>query len=215
MPSTAYAFHRRSRPAALPSIGYRGFAVAPITLRASSRSLLYNPGSRVATHVFQVSAEGELDTALIEWSGFDDNVYNAFVPYYPLLTTDTADCYKVSPGTVTQSDEAPAEGAYYQTDKGYVVYPENWTDSYYGALDALANLLTYGDASDADKAAVKAAYAELQQEIFADFDAMKAAVAAADTTQAKQAAATEASKAMAEKVHAKTLALYEGLMGKK
>lgn len=75
--------------------------------------------------------------------------------------------------------------------------------------------MTYGDASDADKADVKAAYAELQQEIFADFDAMKAAVAAADTTQAKQAAATEASKAMAEKVHAKTLALYEGLMGKK
>ena len=40
---------RRSRPAALPSIGYRGFAVAPMTLRASSRSLLYNPGCRVAT----------------------------------------------------------------------------------------------------------------------------------------------------------------------
>ena len=107
------------------------------------------------------------------------------------------------------------EAFYYQTDKGYVVYPENWMDSYYGALDALANLLTYGDASDADKAAVKAAYADLQQEIFADFDTMKAAVAAADTTQAKQAAATEASKAMAEKVHAKTLALYEDLLGEK
>ena len=39
---------RRSKPAALPSIGYRGFAVAPITLRAPSRSLLYNPGCRVA-----------------------------------------------------------------------------------------------------------------------------------------------------------------------
>ena len=39
----------RSKPAALPSIGYRGFAVAPMTLRASSRSLLYNPGCRVAT----------------------------------------------------------------------------------------------------------------------------------------------------------------------
>ena len=38
---------------------------------------------------------------------------------------------------------------------------------------------------------------------------------AADTTQAKQTAATEASKAMAEKVHAKTLALYEDLLGKK
>ena len=40
---------RRSKPAALPSIGYRGFAVAPKPLRASSRSLLYNPGCRVET----------------------------------------------------------------------------------------------------------------------------------------------------------------------
>ena len=40
---------RRSRPPALPSIGYRGFAVAPMTLRAPSRSLLYNPGCRVET----------------------------------------------------------------------------------------------------------------------------------------------------------------------
>ena len=31
---------RRSRPAALPSIGYRGFAVAPKTLRASSRRVV-------------------------------------------------------------------------------------------------------------------------------------------------------------------------------
>ena len=31
---------RRSKPAALPSIGYRGFAVAPITLRASSRNIV-------------------------------------------------------------------------------------------------------------------------------------------------------------------------------
>ena len=31
---------RRSRPSALPSIGYRGFAVAPITLRAPSRNVV-------------------------------------------------------------------------------------------------------------------------------------------------------------------------------
>ena len=31
---------RRSRPPALPSIGYRGFAVAPITLRAPSRNIV-------------------------------------------------------------------------------------------------------------------------------------------------------------------------------
>ena len=40
---------RRSRPPALPSIAYRGFAVAPMTLRAPSRNLVYNPGSRVET----------------------------------------------------------------------------------------------------------------------------------------------------------------------
>ena len=40
---------RRSRPAALPSIGYRGFAVAPMTLRAPSRRFLYNSGCRVET----------------------------------------------------------------------------------------------------------------------------------------------------------------------
>ena len=40
---------RRSRPSPLPSIGYRGFAVAPITLRAPARSLLYNSGCRVET----------------------------------------------------------------------------------------------------------------------------------------------------------------------
>ena len=31
---------RRSKPAALPSIGYRGFAVAPMTLRAPSRNIV-------------------------------------------------------------------------------------------------------------------------------------------------------------------------------
>jgi len=40
---------RRSRPAALPSIAYRGFAVAPMTLRAPARNLVYNSGCRVAT----------------------------------------------------------------------------------------------------------------------------------------------------------------------
>ena len=39
---------RRSKPAALPSIGYRGFAVSPKPLRASSRSRLYSPGDERA-----------------------------------------------------------------------------------------------------------------------------------------------------------------------
>ena len=51
---------RRSRPAALPSIGYRGFAVAPITLRAPSQSPLYNPGCRVATLLVSMGVMGFL-----------------------------------------------------------------------------------------------------------------------------------------------------------
>ena len=35
---------RRSRPTALPSIGYRGFAVAPITLRAPARRVVITSG---------------------------------------------------------------------------------------------------------------------------------------------------------------------------
>ena len=51
---------RRSRPSALPPIGYRGFAVAPITLRASSRRFSYNPGCRVATLLVSMGVMGFL-----------------------------------------------------------------------------------------------------------------------------------------------------------
>ena len=39
---------RRSRPTAFPSIAYRGFAVAPITLRALSKNCCYNVGNKRA-----------------------------------------------------------------------------------------------------------------------------------------------------------------------
>ena len=51
---------RRSKPAALPSIGYRGFAVAPMTLRAPSRRFLYTPGCRVATLLVSMGVMGFL-----------------------------------------------------------------------------------------------------------------------------------------------------------
>ena len=51
---------RRSKPAALPSIGYRGFAVAPKPLRAPSRSHLYNPGCRVETLLVSMGVMGFL-----------------------------------------------------------------------------------------------------------------------------------------------------------
>ena len=49
---------RRSRPPALPSIAYRGFAVAPITLRAPARRFLYNSGCRVATLLVLIGGYG-------------------------------------------------------------------------------------------------------------------------------------------------------------
>ena len=51
---------RRSRPPALPSIGYRGFAVAPITLRAPFRRFLYNSGCRVETLLVSMGVMGFL-----------------------------------------------------------------------------------------------------------------------------------------------------------
>ena len=45
---------------ALPSIGYRGFAVAPMTLRTPSRRFLYNPGCRVATLLVLMGVMGFL-----------------------------------------------------------------------------------------------------------------------------------------------------------
>lgn len=171
--------------------------------------------NNIETHLFQVSKTGDLDTAIVEWTAFDDNVYNAFVPYYPLLTTDTADVYKVSPGKVVRSEEQPTEGVWYQDAKGrYFTYPDDWTDSFYGARDALSNLLTYGNATENDKANVKAAYAKLQKDIMADYAEMKAAVAAADTREAKQAAATTASNKMSEKVYNATVKMYKQLQTK-
>ena len=169
----------------------------------------------VETHLFQVSATGDLNTAITEWTAFDDDVYNAFVPYYPLLTTDTADVYKYSPAKVVHSDEQPTEGVWYKDQKGrYYTYPEDWTKSFYGARDALSNLLTYGDVSEKDKAAAKADYAALQKDIMEEFAEMKAAVAAADTKEAKQAAATTASNKMSEKVYEKTVKMYNKLQKK-
>ena len=51
---------RRSRPPALPSIGYRGFAVAPITLRAPARRVVITSGinGRAMRLLLPPSADG-------------------------------------------------------------------------------------------------------------------------------------------------------------
>ena len=115
--------------------------------------------------------------------------------------------------------EQLTEGVWYQDAKGrYYSYPDEWTDSFYGVRDALSNLLTYGSNGNQvtakDREAATASYAALQQEIMADYADMKAAVAAADTLEAKQAAATNASNAMSQKVYNTTLKMYNKLQAK-
>ena len=59
------------------------------------------------THIFQIFPEdGATDT--VEWVAMDDAGYSVFVPYYPMLTTDTYAAYQVStlPSEFTQDDPA-------------------------------------------------------------------------------------------------------------
>ena len=61
---------------------------------------------------------------------------------------------------------------------------------------------------------VKTTYAKLQQQILKDFQKTKAKVAAADSLEAKQKAATTASNAMSDKVHNATVAMFKTLQTK-
>ena len=58
------------------------------------------------THIFQVFGEdGPTDT--VEWVAMDDGRYNVFVPYYPMLTTDTYAGYQLSTVVATYEAELP------------------------------------------------------------------------------------------------------------
>lgn len=165
------------------------------------------------THIFQISAEDSIaDT--VEWVSLDDAAINVFVPYYPMLTTDTYAGYQLSTAEATFVTEAPAEGLYYATTvnkrneagervpvEGFKVLPDNWADSYYWTFDALSNLYEYGNLTDEQKADVDAQLAQLQEECYTVFEQMKTEVAAADSTEVAAAAATKLSMDAAQKVH--------------
>ena len=168
------------------------------------------------THIFQISAEdGPTDT--VEWVAMDDACYSVFVPYYPMLTTDTYAGYQLStlPAdfTVEQNAEAEISSATtkYRRDEagervpveGYVALPENWADSMYWAFDALSNLIEAGKADEAKLAEINATLDALQQDCYAAYDALKSA--------ADAQAATEISAAAAAKVHAAAVELVNAI----
>ncbi|MGN1005037.1 MAG: hypothetical protein ACI4O8_00850, partial [Aristaeellaceae bacterium] len=168
------------------------------------------------THIFQISGEdGPTDT--VEWVAMDDACYSAFVPYYPMLTTDTYAGYQLStlPADFTEEENADAEISYattkYRRDEngervaveGYVALPENWADSMYWTFDALSNLIEAGKADEAKLAEINATLDALQQDCYAAYDELKSA--------ADAQAATEISAAVAAKVHAAAVELVNAI----
>lgn len=182
------------------------------------------PGN-LETHVFQLSAQdGVTDT--IEWVAMDDAFVNVFVPYYPMLTTDVADSLKVGTETAAFVEEQPAEGVYYASSKrarvdgeivtlqGFTVLPANWADSFYWTIDAISNLVEYGELTDEQKADVFAALAAKQAELIAAFETTKANVAAAATMEDAVAIATADSMAFANGVHDLAVELVNAILAK-
>ena len=111
---------------------------------ASSRNL--------ETHIFQIFPEdGATDT--VEWVSMDNAGWSPFVPYYPMLTTDTYEGYQLSTEEAVFTEEEPADADIYyattttvrteegrETVEGFRALPANWADSMYWTFDALSNL---------------------------------------------------------------------------
>ncbi len=174
------------------------------------------------THIFQISAQDSV-TDTVEWVSMDDAALSVFVPYYPMLTLDTYAGYQLSTASATFSEEQPVDGVFYPTTKtrrneqgervkveGYCQLPENWAESCYWTMDALSNLYESGNLTDEQKATIDTTLAALQQEAYDTFAAMQTNVAAAEATEAAQLA-TEASAAMAQKVHQTCVELVNGV----
>lgn len=155
--------------------------------------------SNLDVHVFEIFAD-DAATDTVEWIAMDNGCYSLFIPYYPMLTTDVADCYKLGTECADFVQEEPAEGLYYATTSrvrneagervtvdGFRVFPDNWAGSMYWAFDVLSNLCDSGKYTDEQVMSVKAMLADEQSQIYAEFaEAQKAILEAADAAQAAE-----------------------------
>ncbi|MBR4235744.1 MAG: C69 family dipeptidase [Clostridia bacterium] len=167
-------------------------------------------------HIFQISGEGATET--VEWVAMNDNALAVYVPYYPMLTTDVYECYKLSTPEAEFTTEAPEVGAYYPTTvnrrvdgqrvavEGYMVIPENWKDSVYWTNDVVSNIVLYGGL---DEATVNAVY----EKVYALQADVNAAFFALDTADLSAEAATSWSAAQAKAVHEAMIAIANDLIG--
>ncbi|MDO4483480.1 MAG: C69 family dipeptidase [Clostridia bacterium] len=158
------------------------------------------------THIFEINPDADVKVGAVEWVSMNDNAFSLFVPYYPMMTTDVFDAYKVGTEPAVFTEEKPEEGFFYPTTskkkvddewvtvEGYKTLPAGWETSYYWTFDALSNYCEYVNPDCAEE--VKAKLADVQAEIDAEFLVMKASV---EDGTATPESLTAASSALAEK----------------
>ncbi|MCF0136760.1 MAG: C69 family dipeptidase [Oscillospiraceae bacterium] len=169
-------------------------------------------------HIFQISAEGDYQTATVEWQGINHGGYSVAIPYYSVLTTDVYEGYKVGGlGNTSFVTELPDGCTGYfattgrvsgQTVPGYRVYPAGWEQGVYWTNDVLSNYADSSACSAEDKAMIKANIAVMQDKCYAVYEEMKAVINDMDVNTAK-AFCTEKSAALAKEAHELALALYK------
>ena len=163
--------------------------------------------------IFQLFKDKDITTGTVGWVGVGNMSNNVFVPYYPMLLTDSKDMYEgyqaTLPAVKNVSAPPDSDNAFYLAGRrgGFVVYPEGWRDSYYFSFEGLggyiadAEKLTGTAISDADKKLVQAKMTALQNEFNETF------------AKVELKNATETSRQMAAKAHATALAMIDYLTG--
>ena len=156
--------------------------------------------------IFQLFQDPELETeySTVGWVGVGNMSNNVFVPYYPMLIDDMYEAYQVSTPVVTQTAEKPDSFCTWNARSGkYVVYPENWQDSYYFCFEGLGGYILYAEQidgaplSDSTKQYVLDRLSDLQHEFYDELVTVEELKEADDA----RALATENGMAMAEKAH--------------
>ena len=169
-------------------------------------------------HIFGIKSEGKMETSTVEWLGMENGQYTVAIPYFPVLTTDMYEGYKVGGlGRTTFVTEAPDDmyGAFPAKDRkgneGFTVLPAGWDKGYYWSVDALSNYALSSACSAEDNAMVKSVIADMQDKCYAVADYMKSMVESMDIDAAK-AFCTETSAGLAKEAHEMTLALYKHIV---
>lgn len=175
------------------------------------------------THIFQISEEDSI-TDTVEWVAMDDASYSVFIPYYPMLTTNTYDGYQVSTAASVFTEEEPTDAdLYYPTTttvrdgdervtvEGFCALPENWADSFYWTFDALSNLVEFGSLSEEQIDNINTTLNDLQTQCYDVYTELQDAVASAETAEAAAETVTEISADAAADVHAAVVELVNGV----